>query len=152
MVRVDTSGVQQSSFNFSEWNTFILAFLGLMPFTCYFYSRTWHTLRLKDPLLRLQLFQRPKYLLSTTLVVLQGMIAGGSIATELYFALDCPVSHVRYDQMSSIFQENVRSFQPGAAAGRWHDRVFAAEGTMLALARGSTRLNIWDQDSGVWRA
>ena len=147
MVRVDTSGAQQSSLSFGEWNTFFLAFLAFLPFTVYFYCTSWSSLKRTESW-SLYL-RRPKYLVSVSLLVLQGALAGAGIATELYFALDCPVSAVRYDQMSKLFEENVRALQPGAAAGQWHDRVFAAEGTMLTLVRGNQQLNIWDQDSGV---
>ena len=147
MVRIDTSGVSQSLFSLGEWNIFFVCFLAVLPFTCYFYSSSWRTLKRKESW-RLHL-KKPQYLLSVTLLVLQGMLAGTAMALELYFAMDCPVSAVRYNQMSIIFEQNVKAFQPEAAAGQWHDRVFAAEGTMLALARGNNRLNIWDQDSGV---
>ena len=145
--RVDTSGATQSLLNLGERNIFLFPFfLGLLPFTLYFYWNSWYTLKRSESW---SLFlRRPRYLWSVALLVLQGALTGTVFALELYFVLDCPVSNLRYDQMSSIFEENVKAFQPGAAAGQWHDRVFAAEGTMLALARGNQGLNVWDQDSG----
>ena len=153
MVRVDTSGAQQSFLSFGEWNPFFLVFLAVLPFTVYLYCTSWSSLKRTES--RSLYLRRPKYLVSAFLLVLQGALAGAGIATELYFALECPVSAERYDQMSKLFEENVKALQPGAAAGQWHDRVFAAEGTMLTLVRGNQQLNIWDQDSGaaapVWQ-
>ena len=104
------------------------------------------------------------------LPTINALALGLCVMIEHYYMIGCPVSPTRFEDMTNIFDLNVRFFTHDPLGSPWrkhwssekgtslsgaaaptHD-AFVAEGTLLAYVRKAARLNIWDQDSDMFLA
>ena len=76
-----------------------------------------------------------------------GLICAG-VMLEHYRSLSCPVAPGLFHEMTTIFEQNICFL----AASSWARRAFIAEGTLLAVARQQSTLNVWEHHSSIFIA